>query len=64
MAKEKETPKEVEAVYKAAEFIAVANIFGTQPECVEAALKLAGIQEATEATARKIVKEFLNKEVK
>lgn len=60
----KEIENQVEAVYKAEEFVAVANIFGTQPECVEAALKLAGIQEATEATARKIVKEFLNKEVK
>ena len=60
----KEIENQVEAVYKASEFVAVANIFGTQPECVEAALKLAGIQEATEATARKIVKEFLNKEVK
>lgn len=60
----KEIENQVEAVYKAEEFVAVANIFGTQPECVEAALKLAGIQEATESTARKIVKEFLNKEVK
>lgn len=60
----KEIENQVEAVYKATEFVAVANIFGTQPECVEAALKLAGIEEATEATARKIVKEFLNKEVK
>lgn len=40
------------------------NTFGTMPECVEAALKIAGKESYTVQEAKTIVKAFLEKEVK
>ncbi len=53
------------AVYTASELAAQAReIFGAAPEAVTAALKTAGIQSASVEDAKKIVKEFLGREVK
>ena len=54
-----------ESVYSAGELAANAKkIFGTRQECVEAALRSAGKTECTVSEARKIVENFLKKEVK
>ena len=50
--------------YTAAELIAGYKAFKTQPECIAAALKMAGAVSATEAEAQAIVENFLKQEVK
>jgi len=65
MAREKTEVETIpETIYAAEDFISNSSIFETQPECVEAALKLAGVTKATEKQARKIINDFLHKEVK
>lgn len=50
--------------YHVEELSKAANaLFGVQPECVKAAFFIAGRKEATEEEARKIVGEFMGKEV-
>ncbi len=54
-----------EATYKVAELAAKARqMFGTTPEVVTAALKIADKESATVEDAQKIIQEFLNREVK
>lgn len=43
---------------------AAATLFQTQPECVVAALTLAGIAHANVQQARKLVQQYLTREVK
>lgn len=51
--------------YPAEEFIANADsVFGVRSECVAAALKTANVTSCTIPTAKKIVEEFMAKEVK
>lgn len=53
------------ATYKASELASKAyQVFGTTPEVVAVALKTAGKKTATVDDAKKIVKEFLEREVK
>ncbi|MCI8342562.1 MAG: hypothetical protein HFE62_05050 [Firmicutes bacterium] len=54
-----ETKYAVEELEKAA-----IKLFGVQPECVRAAFSFAGKSEASETEAKKIVKEFMIREVK
>ena len=55
----------MEATYKAAELAAQARTqFGTTPEVVSVALRVADKKTATVAEAQAIVKEFLEREVK
>ena len=55
----------MEATYKAAELAAQARkLFGTTPEVVTVALRVADKKTATVAEAQAIVKEFLEREVK
>ena len=55
----------MEATYKAAELAAQARpLFGTTPEVVRVALRVADKKTATVAEAQAIVKEFLEREVK
>ena len=54
-----------EVTYSIKDFAGQAKrMFGTTPEAVTAALRLAGKEAATIEEAKKIVKEFLEKEVK
>lgn len=54
-----------ELVYSVEEFQKMAQtIFNCQPECVKAAFMVAQKMTATEAEAKKIVSDFMNKEVK
>lgn len=54
-----------ESEYTAAELAEAAQtVFGIMPECVSAALKCAGVNKATLANAKEIVKKFMNKEVR
>lgn len=61
-----ETPKATqEPAYSVNELAANAKrIFGTRQECVDAALKASGKTESTVSEAKKIVGNFLKKEVK
>lgn len=53
-----------ETVYTAGELAASAkNVFGARRECVEAALEAAGKQECAVSEAKRIVENFLKKEV-
>lgn len=70
---EKEKTTEIKAVkakvpelfYSVEEFQKMAQtIFHCQPECVKAALLVAKKTTATETEAKKIVNDFMNKEVK
>lgn len=57
--------KVVEAVYSAEEFQKMAKaVFGCQSECVKAAFMVANKTQATESEAKKIVSDFMKKEVK
>lgn len=61
---EKTEPKQTESVYTAEELAESAKeIFGTNYECVAAALKAAGISESTVSVAKEVVKAFTEKEV-
>lgn len=52
-------------MYKAKELAAKARqMFGTTPEVVAAALKMAGKESASVVDAKKTVQDFLNREVK
>lgn len=52
------------AVYPAEELASCAKeVFGTKPECVLTALQLEGVKESTVDDAKKIVENFLKKEV-
>lgn len=71
--KEKATATEIRAVkakipelvYSVEEFQKMAQtIFNCQPECVKAAFMVAQKTTATEPEAKKIVSDFMNKEVK
>lgn len=67
--KKETTEEKVEAktapVYSRAELIGAAEkVFGFSPDIVAAALRVAGIQQATIAEATKIVKDFAGKEIK
>lgn len=56
--------KEIEVTYSADEFQKLAkDLFHCQPECVKAAFMSAQKTEATEAEAKKIVSDFMKKEV-
>ena len=56
------TDKELE--YTVDEFVAAARpLFGCNKACVEVALKNRGITKTTEEKAKKIVNEFLKREV-
>lgn len=53
------------SMYSVGEFSAGAKaLFGVAPELVEAALKNAGVARCTKEKAEKIVKSFVNREVK
>jgi hypothetical protein len=55
----------VEALYSKEELMAAAEVaFGTKPEVVAAALKMAGKIQATRPEADAAIKAFLKKEVK
>lgn len=59
------TEKKVESMYTAAELAAAAqSVFGVMPECVTAALARAGREKTTISEAKKIIKNFMDKEVK
>ena len=61
----KEKKGKARPAYRAGELAANAKgLFGTRPECVEAALRAAGKQECTVAEADAAVKAFLRKEVR
>lgn len=61
---EKTEPKQTESVYTAEELAENAKeIFGTNYECVAAALKAANISESTISVAKEVVKAFTEKEV-
>lgn len=52
------------SVYSAAELAYNAKkLFNAMPECVTAALKMAGVKECTIDEAKTLVKNFLNQEV-
>lgn len=55
-----------EAVYTVDEFVAAApNIFkNVRTECIVAAFRMAGVQDATVREAQRIVNDFCKKEVK
>lgn len=54
-----------EVKYSADDFAGnAAKVFGTTPEAVRTALKIAGVKEATVEEAKAIVKNFLESEVK
>lgn len=54
-----------DSMYSVEEFSAGAKaLFGVEPELVEAALKNAGVTRCTKEKAEKIVKSFVNREVK
>lgn len=55
---------EHETLYPAEELAKAHKRFGTKEECVAAALRFYGKKEATINETQKLVKEFLNKEVK
>lgn len=65
-----QNPKKIEksnvtVKYKVKELTEAAEtLFGVKPECVTAAFSIAGKEEATEQEAKRIVKDFMNKEVK
>lgn len=62
--KRKTPERNLEAKYQVEELSKAANaLFGVQPECVKAAFFVADRTEATEEEARKIVGEFMGKEV-
>lgn len=52
-----------DAKYDAKE-LAASGVLGAKPECVTAALKLAGKEKATISEAKAIVEGFLRKEIK
>lgn len=57
--------KQGEPVYDVADFVKNAlKIFGTMPECVEAAFRCKGVKRCTKTEATEIVSKFINKEVK
>lgn len=57
--------KSKEAVYTAEEFAANAEaLFRVKPECVQAAFREKGIKECTKSDAKKVVEDFMRKEVK
>lgn len=54
-----------EPTYTAEELAqAAGEVYHTRPECVAAALRLAGIRRATKAEAGRIIHNYLTKEVK
>jgi hypothetical protein len=56
---------QTESVYAVSELAANAKkIFGERPECVTAALRFAGKATCTVSEAKKIVEEFMKREVK
>ena len=59
MKKTETTPGTDAAKYTVRELAAAAGIFKASPDCVTAALKAAGILEATKDEARKIVSKFM-----
>lgn len=64
-AEKPEQPKTVTVSYSVEELAASSpQLFGVPTECVVAACMLAGIKQATEPEAKKIVSDFMNKEVK
>lgn len=64
-AEKPEQPKTVTVSYSVEELAASSSqLFGVPTECVVAACMLAGIKQATEPEAKKIVSDFMNKEVK
>lgn len=59
-----ETSKTMKVSYSVEELSSNSqNLFGVPNECVVAACLLAGIQQATEPEAKKIVSDFMNKGV-
>ena len=59
------TEKKSESMYTVAELATAAHsVFGVMPECVTAALMCAGKDKATISEAKKIIKNFMDKEVK
>lgn len=60
----KMAPQAAESVYTASELAENAKVlFNVRQECVVAALKAAGKDTATVSNAKKIVADFMNKEV-
>lgn len=53
----------VESIYSVEDFIE-SKIFKCAPECIVVAFKEKGIKEATLSEGKKIVNDFLNREVK
>ena len=52
-----------DSVFSASEFASNSQMFGTTPDIVMAALRVANITECTFSTAKQIIKNFKNKEV-
>lgn len=52
-----------EPEYTVEEFAAASSIFGTSPDIVTAALRVAGVKKTTKSAAEKIINEFRKKEV-
>lgn len=60
-----QTAADAGAVYSARELTeAAGTVFNTSPDIVSAALRVAGVKQATVADAEKIIKEFAGKEIK
>lgn len=60
-----ETVPHPESEYSMAEFAANSRtVFGVMPECVIAAFRVAGISKATKQAAHRIIKNFMEKEVR
>lgn len=58
-----EAPQEPEYTMK--EFaVSAGSVFGTSPDIVTAALRMAGVKQTTKSAADKIINEFRKKEVK
>ncbi len=56
--------KPVEVLYSVSDLAKAAKIFNATSDVVIAAMKLAGKSQATQEEASKIIKDFINKEVK
>ena len=57
------TAESAESLYTVAELAACAQIFGTSPDIVTAAMRVAGVKKTTQREASRIVEAFRKKEV-
>lgn len=60
--KETKAAVEPESVYSADELTQAAELFGTTPDIVRTALRVAGVTESTVSAAKRIVEKFRKRE--